>query len=148
MATIKVLDADGLPQTLTTRNPNGVANSANSSPVVLASDQAAVQVSGPITNTQAVSLGLGNIGTRLYGTPLNRVGVSSSNAQSAAISATEVMLHASVRCFVISGSSPAATVNSIPLEAGEKFHLRITSGHKIGVLRDTTDGFLNIVPVA
>ena len=34
------------------QNPNGSATSANSAPVVIASDQAAVSVSGPLTDTQ------------------------------------------------------------------------------------------------
>lgn len=93
--------------------------------------------------TAAVAL----VGTRAYGTPLARVAVASASAQSAAIAATEVLVHASTRCFIAVGANPAATTDGIPLEAGEKFHLRLTSGHKVAVLRDTADGFLNIVPV-
>lgn len=87
------------------------------------------------------------IGTRTYGTG-TRVAVASTSAVSGAITATEVLLHASTRCFVRSGSGTPTAVNTdIPLEAGEKFHMRISSGDKIAVLRDTADGFLNVVPV-
>ena len=88
-------------------------------------------------------------GTRSYGT-VQRVGVESTANQSAAIAATEVLLHASVKCYVLAGSSnPAPSASTgIPLEAGEKFHMRITSGHKIGVIRDAADGYLHIAPVA
>lgn len=72
--------------------------------------------------------------------------------RSTAVAATEVLLHASVRGFLRVGSaSVTAEVNagSIPLEAGEKFHLQITSGQFISWIRDgATDGSLSIVPVA
>lgn len=98
-------------------------------------------------DTAAAILAL--IGTRAYGTT-ERVLVNASGAATAAgIAATEVMLHATVRCFVkAGGGSPAATsTDSIPLEAGEKFHMRITSGHKIAVIRESTDGYLYVTPV-
>lgn len=88
------------------------------------------------------------IGTRTYGAAATRVSVSGTSAQSAAITGTEVLLHASTRCFVAAGSNPTATTNDIPLESGEKFHMRITSGHKIAVLQDSASGYLNVVPVA
>jgi hypothetical protein len=88
------------------------------------------------------------VGTRTYGTALTRVTVAGSSAQSAAITGTEVLVHANTRCFIAAGSNPTATTNDIPLESGEKFHLRITSGHKIAVLQDTAGGFLNVIPVA
>lgn len=89
------------------------------------------------------------IGTRTYGTT-TRVAATSTSAQSGAITATEVMIHASTRCFIKAGSNPTAVPDgdSIPLEAGEKFHKRITSGHKIAVIRDTADGYIHITPVA
>ncbi len=72
--------------------------------------------------------------------------------RSTAVSATEILLHASVRGFFrVGNSSVAATVGagSIPLEAGEKFHLRITSGEFVSFIRDGgTDGSLTIMPVA
>jgi hypothetical protein len=90
-----------------------------------------------------------HIGTRFYDTAnLQRVAVASTSAQSSAVSANEVMLHASTKCYVLAGADPtAAASTSIPLEAGEKFHLQITSGHKIAVIRDSADGYLHVVPV-
>lgn len=89
------------------------------------------------------------VGTRTYGTSVD-LAVASASAQSSAITATEVCLHASTRCFVKAGANPTAVANGdgIPLEAGEKFHLRITSGWKIAAIRDAADGHLNISPVA
>lgn len=122
-------------------------------------DGAAVDVSGtnplpiavaslPLPTGAATTAAVASVGTRAYGTALTRVAVAAASAQSAAIAATEVLLHASTRCFVAIGANPTATVNDIPLEAGEKFHARLTSGHRVAVLRDAADGFLNIVPVA
>lgn len=64
----------------------------------------------------------------------------------------EVMFHASVRCFVRQGTSDvtAATVAAaqMVLEAGERFHIRIPPGTThYRVIRDTTDGFLNVAAV-
>lgn len=101
-----------------------------------------------IGHLDGVESGLATVGTRGYGTALTRVTVAGTSAQSAAITGTEVLVHANTRCFIAAGSNPTATTNDIPLESGEKFHLRITSGHKIAVLQDTAGGFLNIIPVA
>lgn len=103
-----------------------------------------------IEGLDALLSGQAKIGTRTYGAPLTRVAYSGTSAQSAAITATEVLLHnrGDGACYVKAGSNPTATVNDIPLEPGEKFHLRITSGDKIAVLQDDTGGNLNIVPVA
>jgi hypothetical protein len=88
------------------------------------------------------------IGTRRYAAPLARVAVTAAAAASAAMPAgtTEVMLHASTRCFVRVGGTADNT--AIPLEAGEKFHMRVSAGDTVSVIRDAADGFLNIVPVA
>lgn len=90
------------------------------------------------------------IGTRSYNYgAIQRLNVAAVAADSAAIAATEVMVHASVKCYILPGATGTATAsNGIPIEAGEKFHFRITSGHKISVIRDTADGFITIVPVA
>lgn len=93
---------------------------------------------------------IATIGTRAYGAAATRVAYTGTSAQSAAITGTEVLLHncGTARCYVTSASNPTATVNDIPIEAGEKFHLRITSGHKIAAIQDSAGGNLNIVPVA
>ncbi len=92
----------------------------------------------------------GSSGTRSYNYAAGqRVAVATASAQSTAITANEVLLHASVKCYVCSGPNETAiaTGTSIPLEAGEKFHLRIRSGEEIAVIRDASDGFLHIIPV-
>lgn len=98
----------------------------------------------------AIIAGQATIGTRAYGAAATRLAYSGTSAQSAAITGTEVLLHncGDAMCYVKAGSSPTATADDIPLEAGEKFHLRITSGHKIAALQDSTGGNLNIIPVA
>lgn len=90
------------------------------------------------------------IGTRTYNyAGIQRVAVSVAAADSSAITATEVMVYASTKCYILPGASGTATSsNAIPIEAGEKFHFRITSGHKISVIRDSVDGYLHVVPVA
>lgn len=93
---------------------------------------------------------IATIGTRAYGAAATRLAYAGTSAQSAAITATEVLLHncGTARCYVKAASSPTATANDIPIEAGEKFHLRITSGHKIAAIQDSAGGNLNIIPVA
>lgn len=97
----------------------------------------------------ATNAALALVGTRGYSAGAARLAYAGASAQSAAIAASEVMLHncGTARCYVAAGANPAATVNDIPLEAGEKFHLRITSGHKIAALQDSAAGNLNLVPV-
>lgn len=98
------------------------------------------------TNTAAIA----TVGTRAYGTAATRVAYSGTSAQSAAITGTEVLVHncGTARCYIKAGANPTATANDIPLETGEKFHLRITTGDKIAVIQDSASGNLNVVPVA
>lgn len=100
------------------------------------------------SNTAAVQ----QVGTRAYGAALPRLAYGNTSARSAAITATEVQLHncGTGRCFVRAGAaaSVTATMSDTPLEPGEKFHMRITSGQAIAALREDTDGNLNIIPVA
>lgn len=93
---------------------------------------------------------IATIGTRAYGAATTRLAYTGTSAQSGAITATEVLLHncGTARCYVKAASNPTATANDIPIEAGEKFHLRITSGHKIAAIQDSAGGNLNIIPVA
>lgn len=92
---------------------------------------------------------LDTVGTRAYGAG-SRVAIGTSQSDSSAITATEVMLHATADCYVLAGSAPDAAIDgtSIPLVAGEKFHMRITSGHKISVIGPVATGHLYIFPVA
>lgn len=92
--------------------------------------------------------------TRAYNFPGGQrlTTAGAGQVRSAAVTASEVLLHASVRGFFrVGDSAVSATVGagSIPLESGEKFHLRITSGQFISFIRDgASDGSLTIMPVA
>ncbi len=115
-------------------------------PVSLGAKAAAASMA--VTQSTEDAARVATIGTRAYGA-IERVASGAASAQSGAITATEVLLHASKRCYVLAGANPTASATTaIPLEAGEKFHMRITSGHKIAVIRDTEDGFLHIAAVA
>lgn len=100
------------------------------------------------TKQDAIKSSVEKVGTRAYGA-VERVVVGAASAQSAPVLATEVMLHASVKCYFLVGTDPtAAAGTSIPLEMGEKFHLKIESGKRIAVVRDSADGYLHVVAVA
>ena len=89
--------------------------------------------------------------TRAYGWAAGqKLAVGAASAQSAAVAAVEVMLIASARCFVKVGANPTAAdaAGSIPLEAGERFHLQIATGDKIAAIQATAAGSLYILPVA
>jgi hypothetical protein len=92
--------------------------------------------------------------TRAYGFAAGqRISTAGSAAvRSAAIAAAEVLLHASARGFVRVGDAAVAAsvgAGSIPLEAGEKFHLRLSPGQFVSFIRDgAADGSLTIMPVA
>jgi hypothetical protein len=62
------------------------------------------------------------------------------------------MLQADTDCFIKIGTGGGAVTadatTSIPLVAGEKFHLQALTGQFIAVIRKTADGFLYITPVA
>lgn len=92
----------------------------------------------------------GKVGTRKYGT-VTRVDVGAASALSTAIAATEVMLVASAKMYVLpvagTGTPTVSATTGIPLEAGEKFHLQIESGQRIAHIQDTAAGKLHIVPV-
>lgn len=85
-------------------------------------------------------------GTRAYGF-FEKLSVSSSSAASSALSGIdEVLLCATEAMWITTGASPTATTaNSIPLIAGEKFHMRVNPGTKIAAIRDSTDGALVIM---
>lgn len=144
------IGGDGIAADVSTSNPLPV--SVQNLPATQPVSAAALPLpAGAATSARQDTLATATalIGTRSYGAPLARLAVASVAAQSAAIAAGgEVLLHASTRCFIAAGANPTATTDGIPLEAGEKFHMRIAANDKISALRDTTDGFLNIVPVA
>lgn len=92
----------------------------------------------------------GRLGTRAYGAGAVLVAGATCD-WSAALTATEVLLHAKVACYVLAVDADDDEITSstgIPLEAGEKFHLRVTPGQFIVAIRDTASGNLHILPVA
>lgn len=143
-------EAIALLQELADGQPSGVATEAKQDAIVAALTALAGFVDGLEAALGTELTAINRIGTRAYGTA-SRVAVAASTAYSGVIMATEVMLHASVKQYVaIVAATGTPTVDpaaAIPLEAGEKFHLRISSGLRIATIRDTADGFLHIAPV-
>ncbi len=111
---------------------------------VAEADAARLPVAVPVTATT----------TRAYGFAAGQrlTTAGAGQVRSAAIAAGEVLLHASVRGFFRVGDAAVVAsvgAGSIPLESGEKFHLRINSGQFVSFIRDgAADGSLSIVPVA
>lgn len=79
-----------------------------------------------------------------------RVAYTGTAARSTAISGTGVLLVSSTRCFFRVGNSAVnatAGAGSIPLAADVPFHVALTTGQYVSVIRDTVDGNLTVVPV-
>lgn len=89
--------------------------------------------------------------TRRYRYDLRqKLSITATSARSTAIAAAEVLLHAKAAMHVTVGDENVVAneaVNTLPLEAGEKFHLQLTPGQFVAAIRDTADGALYIVPV-
>lgn len=99
------------------------------------------------------------VGTRVYNfSAATRTTFSSSSSAEVAIGTLnglrEVMITATSRCFIAFGSTGMSAADgtdaaNLPIEAGEKFHLRIPAGlTHYRVIRDAADGVLNVIPVA
>ncbi|CCF19167.1 protein of unknown function [Pseudorhizobium banfieldiae] len=93
---------------------------------------------------------LKKVGTRAYGAA-SSMPVSDTTVLSSPIIAGEVLLHASEKMYVAAvaetGTPTITDETGIPLEAGEKFHMQITTGQRIAAIRDLVDGVLHIAPV-
>ena len=87
--------------------------------------------------------------TRRYVTPGQVITTSGTSARTTnPVNANEVMLHASTKSFVAIGdSSVTATAAGIPLEAGEKFHLKLTYGQYVAAIQDSEAGTVSVIPV-
>lgn len=98
------------------------------------------------SQTAAVNL----IGTRAYSDANIQHLAFDGAVQSTDIEATEITLVASKDCYVSVGSSPTATVGagSMFLAAGVPFSRRITSGHRVSVIKASEAGALSVLPVA
>lgn len=137
---------DGIEAALTALNAKDFSTQTTLAAVL------AKMIAAPATEAKqdAETAAVNRIGTRSYGAAA-RVAVAATTAYSAVITATEVLVHASVKQYIAvvsaTGTPTVDPAAAIPLEAGEKFHLRITSGLRIATVRDTADGFLHIAPV-
>jgi hypothetical protein len=112
----------------------------------------------PVLSTASATDSFGN-NTRAYDTASSlRQAFTSTSSAAVALptlgASREVMFHASSagRCFIRFGASDviAASVaaGQLALEAGERFHMRIPAGvTHFRVIRDTTDGHLNVTAV-
>jgi hypothetical protein len=69
-------------------------------------------------------------------------------AQSAAITATLVMVTSDQKCWIKAGANPTATAaaGSYPVDPGVTLVLGFRSGDKISAIRDATSGSLVIMP--
>ncbi len=82
-----------------------------------------------------------------------RLATSGTSAVSAEIAAQEVLLHATAAMHFTVGASNVTAIesgagaNTIPLEAGEKFHLLIEPGQFVAAIQASAAGVLYIVPV-
>lgn len=101
--------------------------------------------------TPAQAAAIATIGTRAYNAGITALACTTSDATSAAITtgSGEVLIHnrstSANTAFVRVNAT--ATANDIPVEPGEKFHLRITSGQTIHAICATGTATLNLVPV-
>lgn len=77
------------------------------------------------------------------------VSYTGTAAQSAAITATVVMVTADTKCWIKAGTNPTATAGagSFPIDVGVTLTLGIRSGDKISAIRDTVSGTLVILPI-
>lgn len=79
------------------------------------------------------------------GTTQNRT-FTGTTAQSSAVGATTniVRVVATQNCWIKFGASPTATTSDIYLPSGVVEYFKITPGHKIAAIQDSTGGTLNI----
>lgn len=88
------------------------------------------------------------VGTRRYGAG-QRIAIDTVSDLTAGLTAVEVLLHSrGGRSYVVTGDTPTATIETgIPIEDGEKFHLRLVSGQEVAVIGESTGGHLHVIPV-
>ena len=130
--------------------------SVNADGQIIGSSAAPVQVVATTAIPTTDSLG----GTRTHNTAggiRQAVGVGSARVALPTLSASrEMYVMATQRCFFLTGDSSVTAVNttgltnmSHPLAADERFYFRVPAGHThIAFIRDSSDGFISIMPVA
>jgi hypothetical protein len=79
-----------------------------------------------------------------------RIAIGAASAQSSALTEGTYYVCANVACFLAVGSNPTAvaTGTSLPLFGASIWRTYVTPGDKIAVIRDTTDGYLWLIPAA
>ena len=73
-----------------------------------------------------------------------------ASARSAPITSGEVMLHASAACHFTVGDDTVeadSAANTMPMSAGERFHLQISPGQHVAVIQNAAGGTLTIIPI-
>jgi hypothetical protein len=150
---IEITDASGVVQTINTLPALGQEASASSLPVVLASDQSAVPVSGPLTLEQLVEAELATAAsqTAVQSTPGTSAGTALTVQGSASGVAIPVSAGAGVLADIGTGASPGATTVNGRLAAliaalGTPFQAGASIGNESfgisGPLPDTSGGAL------
>jgi hypothetical protein len=105
----------------------------------------------PLPTGAATAAAQATIGTRAYSAGVTALACTTSDATSAAITtgSGEVLVHnrstSANTAFIRVNAT--ATANDIPVEPGEKFHLRITSGQTVHAICAAGTATLNLVPV-
>ena len=146
---------DGTPVSAESPLPVVVEGGINLSGPVTVSNEVEIknEVGNPVPTLDALAAG-----TRSYNfAAATRTAIGSSSTAGALgtlNTAREVMLTASVDCYVAFGTSSGVSVAAtdaaaLRLFAGERFHLRLAAGlTHYAVIRDSSDGFLRVTPVA
>jgi hypothetical protein len=77
--------------------------------------------------------------------------VGAASARLGPFDSEEILVHPSTRTHINVGGSGVVAANgtgNMPIEAGEKFHLRITSGQYVAFIQDSAVGVIAVVPTA
>ena len=69
---------------------------------------------------------------------------TSASAQSSVLRSGVYAISADQTCFIRLGTNPTAVGTDFRLPANTLLYIQVDAGEKIGVIRDTTDGTLNI----
>jgi hypothetical protein len=77
-----------------------------------------------------------------------KISITSSSAQSAALSEGVYLVSVSTACYLAIGSNPTASngATNLPLFGAAQLALLVREGEKIAVIRDSADGAMWITP--
>ena len=77
--------------------------------------------------------------------------IGATSARLGPFNSQEILIHSSVRTHIKVGDSTVVAANAsgnMPIEKGEKFHLRINQGQYIAFIQDSEAGTIAVVPTA